>query len=174
MTYSMDPAGAAGDFPKVATGEYPFTIDELHMVRFDGDEFDKVRVFFNLGVRQTTKGETEEVRLAKTFKPSLFTGSAKYREPAGWVLLCQAVGIDPRAALADLESMLGRSGIAPVVREPGNDGKDKNTIGTPMPLGAASAPSGVTPKGVTDKRDPFAATTRSEPVPVGADATDLF
>ncbi len=162
MAYSVTPTGAAGDFPKVPTGEYPFAIDELHIVRFEGDDYDKVRVFFNLGVCKTTKGDEEEVRLTKTYKPSPFSGSADY-PASGWFLLCRAVGLDPKAALADLEVMIGKAGVAPVVREQ-VDGKDKNSIGAPMPLGAASAPEFGEPKGIKDKRAAYVNEAAGAPV----------
>lgn len=163
MTISLDPVGGMGDFPKVATGEYPFVIDEVHVVQFDGEDHPKARVFFNLGVTKTVEGEDAEVRLTKYFKPSLFTGSMTYPTPAGWVLLCRAIGVDPRAALADMATIIGGKGIATVVRTV-EEGKNKNKIESTMPLGTATAPQGIEGKGVTDKRNALDA------VPVGASA----
>lgn len=152
MALGLDPVGGSGDFPKVATGEYAFIVDEVHMVQFEGDETPKVRVFFNLGVRQTTKDEELEVRLTKYFKPSLFSGSSTYPTPAGWVLLCRAVGVDPKDGLADLSTVIGKAGVASVMRDEVG-GVTKNKIEATMPLGKAKPPEGVELKGVTDKRN---------------------
>lgn len=168
MALGLDPVGSSGDFPKVATGEYPFIVDEVHMVQFEGDETPKVRVFFNLGVRHTTKDEDAEVRLTKYFKPSLFSGSSTYPTPAGWVLLCRAVGVDPKDALADLSMIIGKAGIASIMRDV-VEGVTKNKIEATMPLGKATAPEGVELKGVTDKRNasPYGAS------PYARDAGDI-
>lgn len=159
MAYSVPMSGSGEDFPRVPTGEYAFTIDELRIVRFDGDDHDKVSVYFNLGEQRTTDGETKEVRLRKAYKPSAFTGNATL-PPAGWALLCRAVGIDPAAACRDLEILLGKSAIVPVVRAHDEKGNEKNQIGAAMPLGSATAPIVAELRGVTDKR---LATTATDP-----------
>lgn len=167
MSYSVPAYGERQEFPKVTTGEYPFVIDEIHIVRFDDDPSDKLRVFYNLGVVKTTKGTTEEVRLAKTMKPSMFpggTGSKGVLSPAGFYLLCRAVGLDTTNGVPEIDVLLGKTGVIPVTRGQNAEGGETNKIDNPLPLGSLAAPTDVTIKGVTDKRPAFAM--------AGADAGD--